>query len=367
MPGTWAATVLFSAAYLCACDVSKDAPAPQLTRADDAPLRGLHGEVVLLAPSGSDADSTFYTRLRQLHFDGTTESLFAADPGLPAVLEFAPDGRLKRSFGGRRGAGPGELRGVDDYAVSETAVAVLDQQNSKVLVTSRHGEATETVPLRAPYTGIAFTSEKQVLAVPSAHGGLWDVLDLDSGFVRAVGERASLPVRCDTLSPAACDGLRDACPACRLTRMPDDLFLLTSGEASLLRIVDRAGVLIRTVDLLTEAFPTADWHRLDSPIVAAENRQRSSANGDRITMQSIKQYALGFQALPDGRIAMPVAPSFAAFREYGHEFWILDPMSGRLERYGYPARRTGYAAATDGQHVFAVRLPAEALYRYSLP
>lgn len=86
----------------------------------------------VVAQVGGPAQDSALLRPTSLAFAGT--DVIVWDDGRSAVLAFAPDGRLRWSYG-REGGGPGEFAGVNQLAVDEQGrIWLLDARNARVTI-----------------------------------------------------------------------------------------------------------------------------------------------------------------------------------------------------------------------------------------
>ena len=94
------------------------------------------------------------------------------------VVQFTPDGKLVRIFGGKKGAGPGELNTPHGVAIdTEGRVLVADSGNKRVAIFSKDGAFVKAVP--APSRGGIIATPDGNVYVSDVNAGAVTVLRQD--------------------------------------------------------------------------------------------------------------------------------------------------------------------------------------------
>jgi sugar lactone lactonase YvrE len=137
---------------------------------------GADGKIVLTlgkkGVGGDDASRDTFNEPNSVGF-GPNGDIFVSDGYVNSrVVQFSPDGKLVRIFGGKKGAGPGELNTPHGVAIdTEGRVLVADSGNKRVAIFAKDG---------AFLKGVAAPSRGGIVATPD--GSVY-VSDVNAGAV----------------------------------------------------------------------------------------------------------------------------------------------------------------------------------------
>src|SRR5690606_24736469 len=145
------------------------------------------------------------------------------------------------------GAGPGEISGLEDFALGAGGVvAVLDNQNGRLSLFGQDGEfrGSFSVPI---YFGMDFLPDGRMVLFPSRHDGALDVYTRD-GSRSSIGRAEDLPYVCtDRLEPGPDCRSKIPCMLCNVAVLaPDRIALVDQFQARVL-LLDSDGGVRRTL------------------------------------------------------------------------------------------------------------------------
>src|SRR5690606_29301286 len=260
-----------------------------------------------------------------------------------AVHEVTPAGRLVRSYGGKQGAGPGELRYAYEFSWSPSRVAIFATVNGKLVLFDRaDGRFAGEFRTQAHHRDVALLGEDRVVLVPGAPGHAFDVYSVDGALVASRGDAAALGVLCDDPGCAR----RTICPHCSVVALGDSLVVVAETDRTRLVVFDTAGAERAVLDFERDSELVHGWREEDGP-----NMTRPERRGEHLVLET-KHSFIALSALPGGWLGIAVTPSRPVWRRSGHEYWRVHPLERRIERFRFGGREAGYRA-TSGSVVFA--------------
>lgn len=328
-------------------------PGEPLTTGEPRPLRPL-GPVVV---PDTTAATTWLGRTAGLAYDHAANRLLLLDPLNLAVHEVTPAGRLVRSYGGKMGAGPGELRFADEFSWSASHVAIFAIGNGKLVLFDRdNGRFAGEFRTEGHHRDVALLGEDRVVLVPGAPGYVFDVYSIDGTLIASRGDAAALGVLCD--DPGCTRST--VCPHCSVVALGDSLIVVAETDRTRLVVFDTTGAERAVLDFERDSELVRGWREEDGP-----NMTRPEKRGELLAVDT-KHYFIEFSALPGGWLGIAVTPSRSEWRRIGHEYWRVHPLERRIERFRYGGRAVGFRA-TSGSVVFALASEDEGIYRYAFP
>lgn len=330
-----------------------ESPGPPLETPDPRPLR-LLGPLVV--PDTTEA-TMWLGRVDAIAYDPAADHLLVLDPQGRAVHEVTQAGRLVRSYGGKQGAGPGELRFAHDFGWSPSRVAIFATTNGKLVLFHRdNGRFASEFRTEAHHRDVALLGEDRVVFVPGAPGHAFDVYSIDGALIASRGDAAALGSLCD--DPGC--SRRTHCPHCEVVTLGDSLIVVAEMDRTRLVVFDTTGAQRAVLHFERDSELVRGWREEDG-----QNMTRPQAQGELLVMES-KHYFLDISALPGGWLGIAVTPSGPVFRQAGREYWRVHPLERRIERFHYGGGTIGYKASS-GAVVFAVDSEDGGIYRYAFP
>jgi len=326
---------------------------PPLDIPDPPPLR-LLGPVIV--PDTTTA-TAWLDQVRSIAYDHVTDHLLLRDPLNLAVHEVTPAGRLVRSYGGKKGSGPGELRFADRFSWSPSHVAIFAIANGKLVLFDRgNGRFAGEFRTEAHHRGVALLGEDRVVFVPGAPGHVFDLYSIDGALIASRGDAAALSSLC---ADPGCSR-HTLCPHCEVVTLGDSLIVVAEMDRTRLVVFDTTGAERAVLDFERDSELVRGWREEDGA-----NMARPEMRGEYLVTES-KRYFLELSALPGGWLGIAVAPSGPEWRRVGHEYWRVHPLERRIERFRYGRGSIGYTASS-GAVVFALNVDDEGIYRYAFP
>jgi hypothetical protein len=288
-----------------------------------------------------------------------------ADQASGGVLQFTTEGQPVQSFGSRRGGGPGELQGVDAFDVDGDVVAVLDRANLKAALFGRDAEVRAEFRVAPDYLAIVNLPDGLVGLVPGLDDSAVDVYDRSGELVRTLADASALPLRCargDT-----CTAAESRCSGCMAAGLTGGGIAILNSEEAILVVIGPRGQVEARIDFPRDDPLVRGWAEADAPFTEQAQAEANARSGVGERTEILKSYFTWMDAVGD-RLILSVVPSATEYRARGYELWVVEPRSGRYDRFGYPERGPGFFATGDGKRlVYAVDPREGSIFAAAVP
>jgi hypothetical protein len=304
-------------------------------------------------------ETTWLGQVQRLIFEPSTGSIFAMQPRRGDVVEFSVDGEYLRKFGGTLGEGPGEIRRLLDFALSPTAVALLDVGNQRVLIFDRSARLRSEFRMSHRHRAIGLLGD-QIALVPGRDGRAIDLIAADGTHSHSIGLADSLPVRC---GQEGCDETDRLCLSCQVVTVNDRVVVVNLDQAIVTAFAPTGDVAWKR-DFQSDDPVVSGWVAEDEPVKARMQEEEAARSPSHIRTEVLKSYFLGASVVND-RMILAVVPSSAKLRSHGFELWELDATDGSYERYRYAQTGVGFrATGSPEEGVYALRPADSGIYAF---
>jgi hypothetical protein len=210
------------------CGVDESSAQHEGAAADSSalPAESLVSNASHLQPDGAvivpgNADGTEWLgRADDMAHDARTDRLLVLDRMNRSVHELTATGARVRSYGGRYGSGPGELRYGDAFVWSDAYIGIFAVSNARLPFFRRaDGSLSHELRTAAHHRRVALLGADRVVFVPGARGYAFDVYSLEGALVGSRGDAGLLSDDCASGDCAAVA----KCQFCEVLLLGDSL------------------------------------------------------------------------------------------------------------------------------------------------
>lgn len=288
-------------------------------------------------------------RMRDLRHDPVADHLLGVDIDDQRIVEFTTGGEFVGYFG-RRGEGPGEIRSLGSFEVTERLVVALDRGNGKLVFFDRlTRQAATEVPLNRGTRDMTTVGDTLVAVMPGPGGTLYELFNLDGQSLGAFGDAAFLG---------------SSCLVCSITSIGDGLLVVVKPESPEGRIYRLDGSMFDAFAFGDVSHVLAKW-REDFLETIRDVSGRVAAGAAGRIPAGRAWAGLPTGAVGDGSFFVRASPE--KLNVNADEFWVLDRRGRVRKRYVFDRPLIGVATISFPR-VFATGLSHEfGVYEYRLP
>jgi hypothetical protein len=287
--------------------------------------------------------------MRDLRHDPVADHLLGVDIDDQRIVEFTTGGEFVGYFG-RRGEGPGEIRNLGSFEVTERLVVALDRGNGKLIFFDRlTRQAVTDVPLNRGTRDLTMLGDTLVAVMPGPDGTLYELFDLDGRSVGSAGDAAFLG---------------SSCLVCSITSIGEELLVVVKPESPEGRIYRLDGTMYDAFAFGEVSHVLAQWGEDFLETIRRASGGVPAGAGGRVPAG--RAWAgIPTGAFADGSFFVRAAPENLDVN--ADELWVLDRRGRVGKRYAFD--RPWMAVSTVSfPRVFAVGLgPEFGVYEYRLP
>lgn len=280
-----------------------------------------------VAEPGVGDDPVWISLPGRLLYDPDSRTLFTRQWRDAAVHEFDRDGGHVRTYGGREGEGPGEIKSLRSFAITRDLVAAHDAGSTKLLLFSRRdGTLMHELQLNRLVSDFTFVGDTAIALVPGSEYAAFDLLGLEGDLLGSLGDGGFLAV-------GSCH--------CVIRDLGEGRLVVVQTNLAEGRLLDLDGNLVGAFGFDRLATVLAEWSEDFRETLRLEGAAIAEGGSGRVS--SGKNWIGEVVPLPDGEFYVTVVPE--RLRERPIELWRLDASARVVARFAFDRTLIGSKAA----------------------